>query len=92
MKNTLSVFDLKPQKNIQIKIKKSIKIKFQNQNFKFNFEIQSKLYLELFDFALYPTRKNLLYIWGLLDCALYPARKHLFDFAHEHSFLSRSKV
>ena len=63
----------------------------QNQNFKFDFEIHSKLYLELFDFALYPRRK-ISYIWGLLDCALYPAHERLFVFAKERSFLSRTKV
>ena len=35
----------------------------QNQNFKFGFQIHSKLYLELFDFALYPRRK-ISYICG----------------------------
>ena len=34
----------------------------QNQNFRFDFEIHSKLYLELFDFALYPRRESAIYM------------------------------
>ena len=90
MKNTLSVFNLKQQKNIQIKIKKNQFKQIQNQNFKFDFQIHSKLYLELFDFALYPTQK-LLYIWGLLYCALYRTHERLFVFVHEHSFFHALK-
>ena len=41
------------------------------------FQIHSKLYLGLFNFALYPVARAP-YIWGLLDCALYPAHERLF--------------
>lgn len=75
----------------KIKIKKNQLKQIQNQNFKFDFEIHSKLYLELFDFALYLDARAP-YIWGLLYCALYPAHERLFVFALERSFLSRSKV
>ena len=89
MKNTLSVFNLKQQKNIQIKIKNQSKFKIKISNL--IFQIHSKLYLGFLDYALYPAARAP-YIWGLLYCALYPAHERLFVFARERSFLSRTKV
>ena len=76
MKNALSVFDLKQQRNIQIKIKKSIKTNSKSKVSNLIFKFIQKLYLELFDFALYPAAGTP-YIWGLLYCALYPAHERL---------------
>ena len=62
MKNTLSVFDLKQQKNIQIEIKKINQKQIQNQNFKFDFQIHSKLYLGIFRLRALPRRESAIHV------------------------------
>ena len=91
MKNTLSVFDLKQQKSIQNQTKKINQNKIPNQNFKFDFQIHSKLYLGTFRLRTLPRRESAIYM-GTFVLRTLPCPRTFVRFAHERSFLSRTKV